>query len=102
MKYYFVSLELLKYCLVNAEGLELTRTLKNIKPMFFFCFLSHVVNLFNLTSENYQQDITEFKELKENLFLSFSQTKFSQSQVRLHDLQVYLSFFDGYFHMIIS
>ena len=103
VKDHFVCLELLKHCLVIAEGLKLTKTLKNIKAIAFSCFLSQVVNVFKATSKaNFRQVNKEFVEIKEKFCFSLSPLHILQSKVSLSNLQLYLSFLDGYAHEIIS
>ena len=103
VKDHFVCLELLKYCLIIAEGLELPEILQNIKAIAFSCFLSQVTNVFKSSSKaNFRQVNKELVKLKKNFSFSFSSSKVSQSQVSLHDLQVYLSFIDGYANKIIN
>ena len=99
----FLSLELLKHCLVIAEGFKLTKSLQKTKVIAFSCFLSQVVNVFKTTSKaNCRQVNKEFVELKKNYSFSLFIPNVPHSQVSLSNLQVYLSFLDGYAYRIIS
>ena len=103
VKHHFIYLELLKQCLVIAEGLKSTKTLQNIEAIAFSCFLSQVVNVFKITSKaNIRPVKKDFVELKEKFSLSFFPSNVSHSQLNLSNLQVYLSFLDGYAYRIIS
>ena len=91
--------------MVITEGFNLTKTLQKIEAIAFLCFLSEVANVFKTTFKvNFRQYNKEFVEFSKSQIIEFSKnsSNVSHTQVSLSDMQVYLSFLDGYAYRIIN
>ena len=100
---HFVCLELLKHCLILAEGLELSVYSKNIQAIALLCFLIQVTNVFKTgLKTNLQQNNKKIDELIKYFDFPLFSSRVSQSQSSLLKLQSYLSFLDGYIFRFID
>ena len=91
--------------MVLTEGFKLTKTLQKIKAIAFLRFWSQVANVFKTTFKvNFRQYNKEFVEFSKSQIIEFSKnsSNVSHTQVSLSDMQVYLSFLDGYAYRIIN